>query len=69
MLGENGARKSTLPRVVAGERLAAAARVLAQGTPDAVLTPELIRDGFAVAARVQPHPLTRRSLIATAAAA
>jgi iron complex transport system ATP-binding protein len=41
-------------------------RLLAQGCPAEVLTPELIASGFAVAARVLSHPLKPAPLIATA---
>ncbi|MEG0822837.1 MAG: heme ABC transporter ATP-binding protein [Burkholderiaceae bacterium] len=44
-------------------------RVLAQGTPEAVFNAATIRSGFGVAARVMPHPLIDRPLIATAALA
>ena len=42
-------------------------RVLARGTPSAVLQPETIAQGFGVAAHVLRHPLTNGMLIATAA--
>lgn len=41
-------------------------RLLAQGAPAQVLTPALIADGFAVAARVLAHPLVSAPLVATA---
>lgn len=44
-------------------------RVLVQGKPDEVFSAETIRAGFGVAARILPHPLLERPLIATAALA
>jgi iron complex transport system ATP-binding protein len=41
-------------------------RLLAQGAPAEVLTPQLIADGFAVSARVLAHPLKPAPLVATA---
>ncbi len=41
-------------------------RLLAQGAPRDVLSPQLIADGFAVAAHVLAHPLKPAPLIATA---
>lgn len=41
-------------------------RLLAQGVPRDVLSPQLIADGFAVAASVLAHPLKPAPLIATA---
>jgi iron complex transport system ATP-binding protein len=42
-------------------------QLLAQGAPEQVLTPDLIAQGFAVAARVLRHPLKPAPLVATAA--
>lgn len=42
-------------------------RILAAGEPAAVLRPTTIEEGFAVAACVLSHPITRSSLVATAA--
>ena len=56
------------PRPVArGPVDAEGGRVLARGTPSAVLQPETIAQGFGVAAHVLRHPLTNGMLIATAA--
>ena len=39
-------------------------RVVAQGTPEAVLTPALLQDVYGVAATILAHPVTGRPLIA-----
>ena len=57
LIGPNGAGKSTLLRAMLG-------LVPATGTPDAVLTPALLRTVYGVDATILRHPGDGRPLIA-----